>query len=212
MRLGAFHRGVSDLGATAAGAADAAGDARRAVDSGVRNGADVFKALALGATAVCLVRPYYGLALAGERGVREVIENVVAELDLTTGLSGLASVAEMGARPYGGLPAGCCRIRTQRQMTPLNPPSPAKIGQIALKLTRFSADEVSGVLEILDQLGPDQATDAPRTAAEICEIAKKRAALLRDVPRELVAARFTELAEEIRQKAIAKGTAIDGDG
>jgi isopentenyl diphosphate isomerase/L-lactate dehydrogenase-like FMN-dependent dehydrogenase len=66
-------------------------------DSGVRGGADVFKALALGATAVCLGRPYvYGLALAGERGVREVIENVVAELDLTLGLSGLASVAEIG--------------------------------------------------------------------------------------------------------------------
>jgi len=84
-------------------------------DSGVRGGADVFKALALGATAVCLGRPYvYGLALTGERGVREVIENVVAELDLTLGLSGLASVAEIGARPYGGLPAECCRIRTQR--------------------------------------------------------------------------------------------------
>ncbi|HLP25721.1 MAG TPA: alpha-hydroxy-acid oxidizing protein, partial [Acidobacteriota bacterium] len=42
-------------------------------DSGVRGGADVFKALALGATAVCLGRPYvYGLALAGEEGVREV--------------------------------------------------------------------------------------------------------------------------------------------
>jgi len=63
----------------------------------VRGGADAFKALALGATAVCLGRPYvYGLALAGERGVREVIENVVAELDRTLGLSGLASVAEIG--------------------------------------------------------------------------------------------------------------------
>ena len=42
------------------------------LDSGVRGGADVFKALALGASAVCLGRPYvYGLAVAGERGVRE---------------------------------------------------------------------------------------------------------------------------------------------
>ena len=53
------------------------------VDSGVRGGSDVFKALALGARAVLLGRPYvYGLALAGETGVREVVENVVAEFDL----------------------------------------------------------------------------------------------------------------------------------
>ena len=66
-------------------------------DSGVRGGADVFKALALGATAVCLGRPYvYGLALAGEQGVREVIENVLAEFDLTLGLAGCASVREIG--------------------------------------------------------------------------------------------------------------------
>ena len=65
-------------------------------DSGVRGGADVFKALALGATAVCLGRPYvYGLALAGERGVREVIENVLAEFDITLGLAGCSSVREI---------------------------------------------------------------------------------------------------------------------
>jgi lactate 2-monooxygenase len=65
-------------------------------DSGVRGGADVFKALALGATAVCLGWPYvYGLALAGERGVAEVVENVLAEFDLTMGLAGCRSVAEI---------------------------------------------------------------------------------------------------------------------
>jgi len=58
-------------------------------DSGVRGGADVFKALALGATAVCLGRPYvYGLAIAGQQGVEEVIGNVLAEFDLTLGLAG----------------------------------------------------------------------------------------------------------------------------
>lgn len=63
------------------------------LDSGVRGGADVFKALALGATAVCLGRPYvYGLALAGRRGVEEVIGNVLAEFDLTLGLAGCADV------------------------------------------------------------------------------------------------------------------------
>ena len=65
-------------------------------DSGVRGGADVFKALALGATAVCLGRPYvYGLALAGQRGVEEVIGNVLAEFDLTLGLAGCAGVKEV---------------------------------------------------------------------------------------------------------------------
>jgi lactate 2-monooxygenase len=63
-------------------------------DSGVRGGADVFKALALGATAVCLGRPYvYGLAIAGQRGVEEVIGNVLAEFDLTLGLVGLTKAA-----------------------------------------------------------------------------------------------------------------------
>lgn len=65
-------------------------------DSGVRGGADVFKALALGATAVCLGRPYvYGLAIAGQRGVEEVIGNVLAEFDLTLGLAGCANVREI---------------------------------------------------------------------------------------------------------------------
>ncbi|MBX3735927.1 MAG: lactate 2-monooxygenase [Candidatus Didemnitutus sp.] len=65
-------------------------------DSGVRGGADVFKALALGARAVCLGRPYvYGLALAGEAGVSEVIANVLAEFDLTMGLAGCRSVGEI---------------------------------------------------------------------------------------------------------------------
>jgi isopentenyl diphosphate isomerase/L-lactate dehydrogenase-like FMN-dependent dehydrogenase len=66
-------------------------------DSGVRGGADAFKALALGATAVLLGRPYvYGLALGGEAGVREVIRNLVADFDLTLALSGCRSVAELG--------------------------------------------------------------------------------------------------------------------
>ena len=67
------------------------------LDSGIRGGSDVFKALALGATAVCVGRPYaYGLALAGERGVTEVLQNIVAEFDLTLALSGHRSAAEIG--------------------------------------------------------------------------------------------------------------------
>lgn len=66
------------------------------LDSGVRTGTDVLKALALGADAVALGRPYvYGLALAGQDGVRQVIANVLAELDLTIGLSGVTSLADL---------------------------------------------------------------------------------------------------------------------
>ncbi len=65
-------------------------------DSGIRSGADVFKALAFGARAVCIGRPYiYGLAIAGEEGVREVIRNFKADFDLTMGLAGAASVDEI---------------------------------------------------------------------------------------------------------------------
>jgi lactate 2-monooxygenase len=65
-------------------------------DSGIRGGADIFKALALGASAVCIGRPYvYGLAIAGSDGVREVIQNMIGELDLTVGLSGCSSLAEL---------------------------------------------------------------------------------------------------------------------
>jgi L-lactate dehydrogenase (cytochrome)/lactate 2-monooxygenase len=62
-------------------------------DSGIRSGADAFIALALGARAVLVGRPWvYGLALAGADGVRAVMENVLAELDLTMGLSGAATI------------------------------------------------------------------------------------------------------------------------
>lgn len=66
------------------------------LDSGIRTGADVVKALALGADAVTLGRPHiYGLALAGRDGVADVIRNVIAELDLTMGLCGVASIGEI---------------------------------------------------------------------------------------------------------------------
>jgi lactate 2-monooxygenase len=66
-------------------------------DSGIRGGADAFKALALGATAVLLGRPYvYGLALQGEAGVRDVIKNLIADFDLTMALAGCRSVPEIG--------------------------------------------------------------------------------------------------------------------
>lgn len=67
-------------------------------DSGIRHGADAFKALALGAKAVLLGRPYiWGLAVGGEQGVREVVLNFLAELDLTVALSGYTSCRELDA-------------------------------------------------------------------------------------------------------------------
>lgn len=65
-------------------------------DSGIRRGADVFKAMALGAKAVLIARPYaYGLALGGEQGVKEVVSNLIADIDLTLGLAGCNSWAEV---------------------------------------------------------------------------------------------------------------------
>ena len=64
------------------------------LDSGIRGGADVFKAIALGATAVLLGRPYaYGLAVAQQAGVQAVIRNVRAEFELTMGLTGCSTLA-----------------------------------------------------------------------------------------------------------------------
>ncbi len=66
-------------------------------DSGVRTGADALKAIALGADAVCLGRPYvWGLALAGQAGVEHVLRCLLAELELNLALSGASSFAELG--------------------------------------------------------------------------------------------------------------------
>ena len=65
-------------------------------DSGVRSGSDVFKAMALGATAVLVGRPYvYGLAIAGAAGAEAVLRNVIAEFDLVLGLSGHTSAGRL---------------------------------------------------------------------------------------------------------------------
>ncbi|MFL5828043.1 MAG: lactate 2-monooxygenase [Thermoleophilaceae bacterium] len=66
-------------------------------DSGVRSGADAFKAIALGARAVLLGRPWvWGLGLAGEEGVKHVLRSLLAELDLTLALSGYTSFDDVG--------------------------------------------------------------------------------------------------------------------
>jgi isopentenyl diphosphate isomerase/L-lactate dehydrogenase-like FMN-dependent dehydrogenase len=76
---------------------DAVGDGMAVLlDSGIRSGADVFKALALGADAVLVGRPYlWGLALDGQQGVETVLRGLLAELDLTMALSGFTSAGEI---------------------------------------------------------------------------------------------------------------------
>ena len=76
---------------------DAVGDRGPVLlDSGVRSGADVLVAVALGARAVLLGRPYvWGLGLAGEAGVRQVVSDVLGEFDLTLGLTGHTAVGQL---------------------------------------------------------------------------------------------------------------------
>lgn len=75
--------------------ADAVGGRTKILaDSGFYTGSDVFKALALGADAVCIGRPHmYGLALNGADGARDAVANIIAELDLTLGLTGHTDIA-----------------------------------------------------------------------------------------------------------------------
>ncbi|MDX1942719.1 MAG: lactate 2-monooxygenase [Saprospiraceae bacterium] len=66
------------------------------LDSGIRSGADTFKALALGAKAVCIGRPYtYGLAIAGQAGVEAILKNFMADFELTMGLTGCSNIGEI---------------------------------------------------------------------------------------------------------------------
>jgi isopentenyl diphosphate isomerase/L-lactate dehydrogenase-like FMN-dependent dehydrogenase len=83
---------------------DALPEVRRAVgdgalvlfDSGIRRGVDVVKALALGANAVLVGRPYiYGLATGGQEGVEQVLRTLMAEIDLTFVLVGVNKVSDL---------------------------------------------------------------------------------------------------------------------
>jgi L-lactate dehydrogenase (cytochrome) len=82
---------------------DAVGDrAEVYLDGGVRRGSDVAKALALGARACFIGRPWlYGLAMAGEPGVTRVLELLRDELDETLALTGRTSVAELDGSLLG---------------------------------------------------------------------------------------------------------------
>lgn len=83
-------------------------DGRAAVlfDSGIRQGADVFRALALGAAACLVGRPFaLGLGLGGEDGVRAVVHNLLAELDLTMALAGCATRSDIDRSCVRRIPA-----------------------------------------------------------------------------------------------------------
>src|SRR3954449_2817446 len=72
---------------------DALPEAVVLMDGGIRSAADVLKAIALGADAVLLGRPYaYALAVGGQRGVEELIQNLMAEIDLNLALMGGTAV------------------------------------------------------------------------------------------------------------------------
>lgn len=87
---------ISSIDALAAIGPAVEGQIAVLIDSGIYSGADVFKALALGADAVCIGRPHmYGLALAGADGARDAVANIVAELDLTLGLAGHTRVDDL---------------------------------------------------------------------------------------------------------------------
>ena len=87
---------VAALDALPEVAGEVGGDLAVLFDSGIRGGADAAKALALGAEAILLGRPYlWGLALGGAEGVEHVLRMLLAELDLTMALCGASTVAEL---------------------------------------------------------------------------------------------------------------------
>jgi lactate 2-monooxygenase len=75
---------------------EAAGDVPVIFDSGVRGGEHIVKALALGATAVGIGRPYaYGLALGGTEGIVHVLRSLLAEADLLMAVDGYPTIADL---------------------------------------------------------------------------------------------------------------------
>ena len=90
---------------------------------------------------------------------------------------------------------------------------PQVIGRLAVKLTALPEEDLQLVLELVDRLEEKHPVESvrPLSVKDIREEARKRSLLLRDVPRDQLVARFVEVGEQIRQEAIAEGTAVDGD-
>jgi anthranilate/para-aminobenzoate synthase component I len=86
------------------------------------------------------------------------------------------------------------------------------IGRVVLELTQLPEEDLPLVIEFVDYLKQQHLSPSQRlSVAEIQAEAHRRASLLSQVPRAEIVTRFQKLAEEIRQGAIAKGVAIEGD-
>jgi len=126
----------------AAGVVDAVADRIPVLfDSGIRRGADVFKSIAMGAKAVLVGRPYlWELAIAGSEGVKEVINRLMADFDITMVVSGCRSLQDVARTEVvspqvavtemhdtvlhrwivvaSDLHLGCCILRKPGQISP----------------------------------------------------------------------------------------------
>lgn len=89
---------VTPLGQLPAVVEEVADDVPVLMDSGVRTGSDVLKAVALGAKAVLVARPWvWGLALGGQEGVQAVLRGLLADLDLTLAGCGQSRIEDVGS-------------------------------------------------------------------------------------------------------------------
>ena len=88
---------------------------------------------------------------------------------------------------------------------------PAVIGKVATGLVQLPAEYIAMVAQLVARLQQQRLPAAPRLPAEFVTEARRQAALLRNLPRGEIAARFEALSEEIRGQAVALGTAVDGD-
>jgi hypothetical protein len=94
-----------------------------------------------------------------------------------------------------------------------NEAAKVSIGQVVTRLTELPPEDLRLVVDFVEYLKKRRPPASRRavSAADLRAEARRRASLLQDVPREQLATRFAELTEEIRNEAIEKGTAIEGD-
>jgi hypothetical protein len=94
----------------------------------------------------------------------------------------------------------------------MNSSSQQLVEQVSSDLDTLPEEDLVLVASFVTYLKQRQVAPAPRMSATTLRIeAQRRAATLRDVPRAELVTRFQQIAEEVRQQAIAQGTAIEGD-